>query len=68
MCIRDRPLISALAEKFGVSANIIYGNIDYLKGKPLGKLVVTLSGKKEAMDQAIDYIHSLGVEMEVIKR
>lgn len=63
-----QPLISALAEKFSVSANIIYGNIDYLKGKPLGKLVVTLSGEKEAMDQAIDYIRSLGVEMEVMKR
>ena len=63
-----QPLISALAEKFGVSANIIYGNIDYLKGKPLGKLVVTLSGEKEAVDQAIEYIRSLGVEMEVIKR
>ena len=63
-----QPLISALAEKFSVSANIIYGNIDYLKGKPLGKLVVTLSGEKEDMDQAIDYIRSLGVEMEVMKR
>ena len=63
-----QPLISALAEKFSVSANIIYGNIDYLKGKPLGKLVVTLSGEKEAMDQAIDYIRSLGIEMEVMKR
>ena len=63
-----QPLISALAEKFSVSANIIYGNIDYLKGKPLGKLVVTRSGEKEAMDQAIDYIRSLGVEMEVMKR
>ena len=63
-----QPLISALAEKFSVSANIIYGNIDYLKGKPLGKQVVTLSGEKEAMDQAIDYIRSLGVEMEVMKR
>lgn len=63
-----QPLISALAEKFSVSANIIYGNIDYLKGKPLGKLVVTLSGEKEAMDQAIDYIRSLGVKMEVMKR
>lgn len=62
-----QPLISALAEKFSVSANIIYGNIDYLKGKPLGKLVVTLSGEKEAMEQAIDYIRSLGVEMEVMK-
>ena len=50
-----------------MSANIIYGNIDYLKGKPLGKLVVTLSGEEASMKDAIAYIRSLGVEMEVIK-
>ena len=61
------PLISAISSKFGVSANIIYGNIDYLKGKPLGKLVVTLSGEAPSMEDAIAYIRSLGVEMEVIK-
>lgn len=61
------PVISALAKKFDVSANIIYGNIDYLKGKPLGKLVVTLSGEREDMEKAVEYIRSLGVEMEVIK-
>ena len=61
------PLISAISSKFGVSANIIYGNIDYLKGKPLGKLVVTLSGEEASMKDAIAYIRSLGVEMEVIK-
>ena len=61
------PLISAISSKFGVSANIIYGNIDYLKGKPLGKLVVTLSGEEASMKDAIANIRSLGVEMEVIK-
>lgn len=61
------PVISALSRRFGVSANIIYGNIDYLKGKPLGKLFVTLSGEPQAMEQAVEYIRSLGVEMEVVK-
>lgn len=61
------PLISYLAKEFDVKANIIYGNIDYLKEKPLGKLVVTLSGKPDRMDQAADYIRSLGVEMEDIQ-
>lgn len=60
------PLISYLAREFDVKANIIYGNIDYLKEKPLGKLVVTLSGKPEEMVKAEDYIRSLGVEMEAI--
>ncbi len=61
------PLISHLSGAFGIRANIIYGNIDFLKGKPLGKLVVTLSGEKEAMKKALDYIHSLEIGVEVIK-
>ena len=52
---------------YDIKANIIYGNIDYLKGKPLGKLVVTLSGQPENMKAAMEYIDSLGVEVEVIK-
>lgn len=61
------PLISYLSKTFDIRANIIYGNIDFLKGKPLGKLVVTLSGSPENMTQAMKYIYSLGVEVEVIK-
>ncbi len=38
-------MISYLAEAFDVKANIIYGNIDILKGKTIGKLVVTLKRK-----------------------
>lgn len=61
------PLISYLSKAFDIRANIIYGNIDFLKGKPLGKLVVTLSGSTENMKKAVDYIDSLGIETEVIK-
>lgn len=61
------PLISYLSARYGIRANIIYGNIDFLKGKPLGKLVVTLSGEADHMGEALEYIGSLGVEMEVIK-
>ena len=60
-------LISYLARAFDVKSNIIYGNIDFLKDKPLGKLVVTLSGEAENMKEAMAYIHSLEVEMEVIR-
>ena len=38
-----------------------------MKGKPLGKLVVTLSGEADKMEKAMEYINSLGVEVEVIK-
>ncbi|MEG2732153.1 MAG: methionine ABC transporter ATP-binding protein, partial [Clostridium sp.] len=61
------PLISYLSKAFDVRANVIYGNIDFLKGKPLGKLVVTLSGETANMERAMEYIYSLGVEVEVIR-
>ena len=61
------PLISYLSKTYDVRANIIYGNIDYLKGRPIGKLVVTFSGDPDRIDEAIHYINSQGVEVEVIK-
>ena len=61
------PLISYLSKTYDVRANIIYGNIDYLKGRPIGKLVVTFSGDPERIAEALAYINSQGVEVEVIK-
>lgn len=61
------PLISYLSEAFNVKANTIFGNIDYLKDKPLGKLVVTLSGNPEDMQKALAYIRERKVELEVIQ-
>lgn len=61
------PVISYLAEAFNVTANIIYGNIDILKGKTIGKLVVTLSGEPENLEKALAYIKERKVELEVIK-
>lgn len=61
------PLISYLSKACDVRGNIIFGNIDYLKGKPLGKLVVTFSGEPENMKKAMDYMDSIGLSVEVIK-
>ncbi len=60
-------VISYLAEKFHVQANIIFGNVDILKDKSIGKLVVILRGEKENMEQAIGYIQGRNVQMEVIR-
>ncbi len=61
------PMISYLSKTYDIRANIIYGNIDYLKGKPLGKLVVTISGQPDRIQEALNYINSHGVEVEVIQ-
>ncbi|WP_304507996.1 methionine ABC transporter ATP-binding protein [Anaerotignum sp.] len=60
-------VISHLAEEYHVQANIIFGNVDILKNKPLGKLVVVLSGEGENMEKALQYIRDRKVELEVIR-
>lgn len=60
-----QALISTLAKQFQVEVNVLYGTIDFLKGKPLGKLVVGIEGKE--VEEAISYIQKVGVCMEVIE-
>ncbi len=62
-----KPLISHLSKEYDIQVNFIYGNIDYLKGKPLGKLVVTLEGEEDVISKAMEYMKSHGIEMELIK-
>ena len=40
--VAGKALMSEIYKKFTVESNILYGNIDYIKGKPLGKLAVNL--------------------------
>lgn len=60
-------VISHLAEAYRIQSNIIFGNVDILKDKPIGKLVVVLSGEAEDMEKALQYIKDRSVELEVIR-
>lgn len=60
-------MISHLSRTYGVDASIIFGNVEILKDKPLGKLVVIMGGKQENIGSAIDYLKSAGIDVEVIK-
>lgn len=62
-----KALMSELYKRFSVEANILYGNIDYIKGKPLGKLAVNLTGDKDKIENAVEYIKQSGVQLEVLK-
>lgn len=61
-----KPLMVELFQRFGVSANIIFGNIELLKGTPLGKLGVTLDGSPEAVKEALAFIRAQNVTVEVL--
>lgn len=52
------PLISMLAERFAVHANILFGNVEILHNTPVGTLLISLTGEAAAVQKAIDYINS----------
>lgn len=49
-----------------MAANIIFGNIEFLKGVPLGKLGVTLTGETANIEKALTFIKENGVSVEVV--
>ena len=58
------PMVVALYERFGVKANIVFGNIDFIAGQALGKLGVVLSGTPESIAAAEDDLKNNGVTIE----
>jgi D-methionine transport system ATP-binding protein len=60
-------LMSKIYQLYCVEANILYGDIDYIKGKPLGKLAVNLRGNPANVELAVKYIRDQGVKAEMIK-
>lgn len=42
----DEPLLTELFKEYGVSSNILYGNVEILGDTPVGELVVVLDGKR----------------------
>lgn len=65
--ITAKPILSEVVKKFGVNANILYGNIDHIQGTPFGTLVVQFEGKNGTADRALSYLQDRGLEVEVVE-
>lgn len=63
----SEAIISIISRKYNVDANIIVGNVEIIQEAPLGGLIIILSGKEEDVEEAIKYLESRNVEVEVIK-
>lgn len=63
----NQSLISQVAKKFDLELNILQGNIKQTQAGPYGSLYVHITGDDELVEQAIDYIQSTTVKVEVIK-
>jgi D-methionine transport system ATP-binding protein len=62
----SEALVSTISRRFEIDANIIFGNIELIGGAPLGGLIVIISGKREDIAGALDYLRNKHVGVEVI--
>ncbi|MDD7593009.1 MAG: methionine ABC transporter ATP-binding protein [Peptoniphilaceae bacterium] len=58
------PLIAQLYSEFGVVTNILAGSIELIANTPVGQLVVSLKGTRDAVRQALDALQQSGVQVQ----
>ncbi len=63
----SEPLISAVTEKFGIILNIIFADVEIVQNAPIGGTVAIVSGDKDKVEQALNYLKEKNVGVEVIK-
>lgn len=62
----SEPIVSGMVKRFAVDVSILYGNIDQLKDVPFGTLIIEVSGDKDGIKNALDYLHNQNLKTEVI--
>ena len=63
----SEPLISTLSQRFQISLNIIFADIEIVQDAPIGGTVAILSGEREQITNAIEYLIEKNVGVEVLK-
>jgi D-methionine transport system ATP-binding protein len=60
------PIVTALLQRFNVTANILQADLESIHDAAIGFMVCELIGEKEKTDQALQYLQSLKIKTEVI--
>ena len=63
----SEPLISTVTQKFNVSLNIIFANVEIIQDAPIGGTVAIISGERKQVTKAMEYLIEKNVGVEVIK-
>ncbi len=58
------PVLSRLSRKFDVEFNIRAGGIQHLQEQDIGTLITDISGPKEELSKALDYLKEEGIIVE----
>ncbi|GGH11471.1 methionine ABC transporter ATP-binding protein [Paenibacillus segetis] len=62
----SEPVISTLTARFRVTTNILFANVEILQQTPIGNLIVVMSGTASDLDEALRYLQSAQVAVEII--
>lgn len=62
-----QAFISRISMEYKVFASILFGNIEYLQGVPVGNLIVQFSGIDDKVCKAISYLRENNINVEVIE-
>ncbi|MFT8704273.1 methionine ABC transporter ATP-binding protein [Bifidobacterium aquikefiricola] len=63
----SEPILIDIYKRFGLTANILYANIEYLQNKPLGTMLVTFDSS-EQLDEVERHLHKDGISMSKVVR
>lgn len=63
----SEPLISTVSRKFNISLNIIFADITIVQDAPIGGTVAIISGERQKITEAVEYLIEKNVGVEVIK-
>ena len=63
----SEPLISTLSQRFQISLNIIFADIEIVQDAPIGGTVAILIGEREQITKAMEYLIEKNVGVEVLK-
>ena len=62
----SEPLVSLISRKYALNINIIFGNIELIKGHPVGGLVAIMEGESSDINQALQFLQEKNIGVEVL--
>ncbi|WNG28225.1 methionine ABC transporter ATP-binding protein [Cystobacter fuscus] len=60
----SQPVLTTMARRFEVDANLMEGSLDRVAGAPVGRLLFELTGEPEAVTQALAFLREQGLTLE----
>lgn len=64
----SEPLISIITQRFGITLNIIFADVEIVQNAPIGGTVAIISGDSGQIDAALTYLKEKNVGVEVIRQ